>query len=362
MAKEKPKFDTAPLRACLFDQTPILGFAEPDEDERFTIVAYSGQVIPNHFFWGNVAFDLGGVKFNKKVTAVLEEHLRDSRIGYTTKQEITNRVVVEGRFLSNDIAQRIRRDIKEGFPMQASVFIEPSRIERVADGEQTEVNGHPLKGPGTVFRKSVIHEISMCTLGADSNTQSKAYAEGGEAAVKFSVMERKFNMDETKAVEMTAEGFAADHPEIHGEIVRTAREEGRAEGEAKSRELFVQFAERFAEDPTFCIEQFKSGIGIEEAIAAYADKLRADRQQLATEKAELAKQVAAKKVDPAVTEFADQQEGKGGDGSPETPEEKWTAEFNKSEDLQGEYKDIETYLAYKRAEAAGRVDTRQARG
>jgi hypothetical protein len=83
---------SAPLNACVFERGCEVVFAdddgEKDKGNIFKIVAYSGQIIPNHWWWGNVAFDLAGIKFAKAKTPVLQEHFSADRIGFSTKQDI----------------------------------------------------------------------------------------------------------------------------------------------------------------------------------------------------------------------------------------------------------------------------------
>ena len=226
---------TAPLNACIFEQAGEVKFAEGDDDNRFSITAYSGGIIANHWWWGNVAFDLEGIKFAKKRTPVLQEHFSADRIGFSTKQDISEKVTLEGKFLTNPTAAALRGDIKEGFPMQASVYLPPDIIEQVKEGETVEVNGHKLKGPGAVFRKGNILEVSMCTLGADSNTQSKAFAGGGKEQVEFNIFRKEQIMAEKKTTEkLTAETFAAEHPDIFTEVQAEAKAAGKAEGEKGS--------------------------------------------------------------------------------------------------------------------------------
>lgn len=310
---DKAAKNKAPLKACIFEQGCQVAFAEGNEqkgpDKNFNIIAYSGQIIPNHYWWGNVAFDLEGIKFAKKVTPVLQEHFRSDRIGFSTKQEISDKVTLEGPFLSNPKAQELRSDMEEGFPMQASVYLQPDLIEHIKDGETVEVNGHKLKGPGTVFRKGKIHEVSMCTLGADSHTVSKAFAECGKQEIGFNVIKKEQDMAKDKKTELTAETFAADHPDLFKEVTANAK----AEGEKETRELFAKFTEQFGDDPAFCLEQFKAGVSLDEAVRAENTKLKKAAAEGTTKVSE--------KVDPAVAEFSDEQkteaaDGKDADGKP----------------------------------------------
>jgi len=212
--KQSEYQNTASQQACIFGQGCEVSFAEAGEQQEaggFRILAYSGHVIRGHWLWGNLAIDLAGLKFDKKKTAVLENHFSDKRIGFTTMQDIADKVMVEGKFLSNPVAQQIKDDIAEGFPMQASLYVPPQLIEHVKEGESVEVNGQKLEGPGTVFRKATIKEVSMCALGADSQTQSKAFAsEGNKQEVQFSVLEKEQIMDQqTSIAERPAETFAS---------------------------------------------------------------------------------------------------------------------------------------------------------
>jgi len=341
----------------MFEAGPQVTFAEKGDDKTgtFEIIAYSGQIIENHFYWGNVAFDLQGVKFEKARTPVLEEHMRTARLGFTTEQEISDKVAVKGTFLDNERAVAIAADMKKGFPMQASLFIPPVEVEFVKEGESVTVNGHKLKGPGTVFRKATIGEISMCTLGADKRTKSKVFADGGEEQVEFSVTESERNHEmgkqtdtETKVV--SAESFAADHKDVFEQVTATAT----GEGIKQERERVGKFAELFADDPKFALEQIAAGATEAVAMTAYAAKLK-------TENAAMAEKIARGKegkVDPAEAEFSDDTEGAGGEtggGETATDEEGFKAEYAKSKDLQAEFGEEKNYLAFKRADGNGQV-------
>ena len=348
----------APLNACIFEQGCEVTFAKTDDEKeagRFRIVAYSGRIMTDHCFWGNVAFDLSGLKFDKKKTAVLENHFSDKRIGYTTSQEISDKVLVEGKFLSNPDAQQVKSDIAEGFPMQASLRVPPQLIEHVRQGESVEVNGQILKGPGTVFRKATIREVSMCAIGTDSHTQSKTFAPGGEQEIQFNVIERDNIMAEKKEkTELTAETFAAEHPDLFGQVTAAAKAEGKTEGESAEKERFSKIRELAPDDPAFCVEQFAAGKTIDEAKTALIGRLQ-------KQKAEAAARAPEKKVDPAAQEFSDEQTKTGkSTETPKTPKERYTEEFNASTDIQTEFggaEGLNDYIAFRVNEDAGLAKT-----
>lgn len=139
-AKQKEKSsmpkNTAPIKACIFNSGAKVTFAEGEADKKetqFRIVGYTGGIMKNHWFWGNVAFDLKGMTFAKRPTPVLAEHFRDSRIGFTTMQDISDKVVVEGPFLDNEKAQQLKADMKKGFPMEASLLVPALVVEHVKE-------------------------------------------------------------------------------------------------------------------------------------------------------------------------------------------------------------------------------------
>jgi len=301
--------NTAPLKACVFNDSTGVTFAKDDsgqENNKFRIIGYSGGIIKGHWYWGNLAIDLQGVKFYKKRIAVLESHFISSRLGFTTKQEISDNVTVEGEFLENDNAQAMKNDIKKGFPMEASMFCPPSVIEQVKEGTNVKVNGKILKGPGTVFRKSVIKEVSMCVFGADSNTKSSAFADSQK--VKFNLFQETTIMagEETQTViEIeSAESFAAQYPDLHAEIFAAGKSEGVAEGQKTERDLFASLKEACGDDHELLSQCFSEGKTAAEAMQLYADKLGKENTQLTATVTELQKK--RKLVDPVVTEFSDE--------------------------------------------------------
>lgn len=345
----------APISACIFRDEGEVSCAEDDSGKSgFHIVGYTGRIMKN-FFFGNVAFDLKGLKFTKKKTPVLENHDRDSRIGFATKQSITDKdIVFNGEFLPNSKAQEMKADLQGGFPMEASIMVVPSVVERVEGGSSLKVNGHMLKGPGAVVRAGEIKEVSMCTFGADTNTSSQvlAAAAGTGDKIKFNILKEKSKMDE----KMTMETFAASHPDLCQEIITKAI----AEGEKAERDLFAELKAACGDDHELLIKCFEEGKTKEEALLACNEKLQAANSELSTKMEELKTSTDVKatenEVDPAQLEFSNENQAteKGIKVKATTPEG-WKAQFEASEELQTEFGDVETYVAYMGADSKGLV-------
>lgn len=164
-------------------QFSLTGGAQSNPEERkrtFSGVAYSGEVIQNHYYWGNVVFDLSSMSVPAKLPALVD-HDRSARAGYADSSMITaDGLVVAGTLLSNAAGKEVASDSDEGFPWQMSVHINPGSIEEISPGTSVEVNGKIHTGPLTVFRNSRISEVSFTATGWDPNTSAAAMSRGGD--------------------------------------------------------------------------------------------------------------------------------------------------------------------------------------
>lgn len=146
----------------------------------FSGVGYSGDVIPNHWYWGNVIFDLTTMSVPDKLPALID-HNRSCRAGYVTEHSVdaATGFAVKGVLLSNESGQAVAQDSDDGFPWQMSVHINPGSIEEVKAGTNVTVNGKVHEGPITVFRHSTLSEVSFTATGWDSNTSAAAMSRSG---------------------------------------------------------------------------------------------------------------------------------------------------------------------------------------
>ncbi|WP_151800728.1 hypothetical protein [Acinetobacter junii] len=141
----------------------------------FSGVAYSGEVITDHWYWKQVIFDLDSMQIKGRIPALLE-HSSYQRAGAIESHSISYEtgLTVSGILLSNEFGAQVASDSDDGFPWQMSVRIEPSSIDEIQAGNTVTVNGKLLHGPITVFRGGRIREVSFCALGADENTMAVA--------------------------------------------------------------------------------------------------------------------------------------------------------------------------------------------
>ena len=163
------------------DSTPFK-FSEdgdgPKRKRQFSGVAYSGGVISNHWYWGNVIFDLNSMSVPAKLPALID-HDRGKRAGFATQHSIDNAgLSVMGTLMSNECGTAVATESDEGFPWQMSVHIEPGSIEELKAGTNATVNGREHQGPLTIFRNSRINEVSFTATGWDANTTAAAMSRG----------------------------------------------------------------------------------------------------------------------------------------------------------------------------------------
>lgn len=189
----------------------ILASDGPDGQARrrkFSMVVHTGQ--PVQTWWGRLVVELAGVQYDQQLPALLD-HDTGQRVGYTTKVGLTDEgLVAEGALLSNEAAKTVIADADEGYPWQASCYLEGTQIEEVRAGVETEVNGRKLTGPLIVFRQSTMREVTFTAIGADGNTRAEALAAGKQLSVQIHRKEADMTTETKPATPATAEPTAAE--------------------------------------------------------------------------------------------------------------------------------------------------------
>lgn len=140
-------------------------------------VAYSGDLLSGHWYWGNVIFDLAGIEKPSGRLPLLVEHDRGKRVGHTGLDIGADALrLADAVLLDTERARELADEADQGFPWQMSVHIEPTRIEELQPGMQAVVNGRAITGPATVFRASRIREVSFTPTGVDPNTSAAVFS------------------------------------------------------------------------------------------------------------------------------------------------------------------------------------------
>jgi hypothetical protein len=191
---------------------PDLSFAAAnvsmDGARTFKGVAYSGEVVTDHFWWNAVIFDLEGISFSHGRMPVLKDHDPSLILGYTTAFSKSGRLEVEGTFLaSSQEAAKVIEMADENYPWQLSVHIAPDHVQILQRGDKDMVNGKEVAGPMHVFRKATIREVSFCAVGADRGTSATVFSVGKP-------------INQPKEVEMPVNIQPAEPPKAPGSLER----------------------------------------------------------------------------------------------------------------------------------------------
>lgn len=219
---------------------------QPVENKKrtFSGVAYSGEVITDHWYWDRVIFDLDSIQVKGRIPALLE-HSPRQRAGAINSHAINHKdgFTVSGDLMSNEFGTQVAQDSDDGFPWQMSVRIEPSTIEEIQAGTAVTVNGKVHQGPITVFRGGRIREVSFCALGADDNTNAVA---ASHSPKNFNQQEDTdvTELEQAKAAQQKAE---QERDAAQAELKKFKADKRTADITALETELQVQFS---AEDKT----------------------------------------------------------------------------------------------------------------
>lgn len=247
MKTQTQKLPSAALM-LIGEEAPKVSFLKGDGDTkkaRLNMMAYSGGVIKNHWWWDDLAIDLEGMKFTEKKYPILEDHRTDKKIAFTGKpQTDQGKVTIDPdntEFVSTEESEKFQRLSAEGFPFQSSIRVRPKVIERVAENASVKVNGFTLKGPGTVFRQCEFVEASVCVFGYDSKTSAKAFAkDGGEEEITFT--ERLVEAPKEEKEIMDKETLKKEHPDLLAQIEEDARTAFQAEHDKEKNALSAQIS------------------------------------------------------------------------------------------------------------------------
>ena len=195
-----------PQRAMIFS-APTQFSATPGEGDKpakrqFDAVAYTGDVISNHWWWDRVVFDLSTTKSPSKMPALLS-HDRNQIAGFCSDITIGNDVTVKGELImSEEAGKRVANLADAEFPWQMSVHIEPGEILEIPEGFSKEINGKQVAGPCFVFMNSTLVEASFTPTGFDPNTSARVFnrPEGDSlSSVTFTKLESSTMTPEEKA-------------------------------------------------------------------------------------------------------------------------------------------------------------------
>ncbi len=247
--------------------------------------AYSGGKM-NLPGWRNpVVVDLAGMEIPETVPLLTNHENRTaSRIGMVRAKTEGSVLLIEGEILSDgEAANGIVAQGKAGADWQLSIGADVRESELVRD--KAVVNGMEQDGPFHCIRKSVLREVSVVAVGADSATRMRVSAQ-------FNLKGETMTDDEKRAIEAQAAQAAIDEAkrkeaEEEKAKKRSAEEEAalkaREEEEAKRKE---EEAARAKQNAAPAAKEGKASAEGQPDIRAMADlaavnAVKAERERIA---------------------------------------------------------------------------------
>ena len=267
-----------------FEGLDLAETGENNEQKQFSGTAYSGLPIFNHPYWGNLIFDTSNIT-SEPLVPVLFNHDPNRIVGFGSLR-VDSGIFIDGKF--SDVTpdgQQVRGMIEEGFPMKQSVFIEPSRVDKVGEGKTFSVNGQELSGPFTIFRDSKIKEVSMTPLPADSNTETHLFNERLSGTIS---LEEQDMSEDKKVEEPKVEEPKTEEPKTEAPATEEPKAEEPKKAEPETSDEEKQFMELAKSDLS---KAFKFACGCKGKTEDAAVSLSDENDQLKNEIAELKKQM-----------------------------------------------------------------------
>jgi len=176
------RFEAAPpvfAPPALADDPPDDSGAPGASRQRtFTGLAYSGEVIGNHWDWGPLVIDLDSLILPDACPCLMN-HERDDPVGVCTLAVQGGALHAAGKLLNYGKGRDVADAADQGFPWQLSIHAEPGLTEEVQAGTAVAINGRSFTGPLTVFRQTRIRELSLTPTGYDHRTYAQVLSQPG---------------------------------------------------------------------------------------------------------------------------------------------------------------------------------------
>ncbi|MBW2090674.1 MAG: hypothetical protein JRI34_00925 [Deltaproteobacteria bacterium] len=152
--------------------------------KRLKIIANSGRPF-KHFWWQKLALDFAGMTVAKSRNPVLMAHDTSKILGYFDQGDVQVQpggpLIIEAELVNSEAANEFVNLVEQGVPFEASVYAEPENIEEIQEDSEAEVNGYTFVGPGHIFRKWTLKEVSPAIFGMDSATSADLFSFKGSS-------------------------------------------------------------------------------------------------------------------------------------------------------------------------------------
>ena len=200
-----------PLNMTAFVRLKANGAGKP---KRFSILAYSGGLLPVDGFPHPVVVDLSGLELPGSIP-ILIDHTKSVEATLGLTDNIHNdgtKLTLAGSITGQSaLALQVLAQAAAGHTWQASIGAMVIESEDIPAGQTATANGQTFTGPVVIARRAVLRETSVLPMGADSTTSVNLAASArrflkGSAAMSFEDYCKSLGLD---AATLTPEAAAA---------------------------------------------------------------------------------------------------------------------------------------------------------
>lgn len=249
--KNEPVFLNAPFE--LRTETP--------ESATLQGVAYTGAALRR---WGEtIIVDVDSLRAEQQLPILLQ-HEPENYIGISTSIDNSGGKIAIAGMLFVDVdekAKQIREKTAAGAKYQLSIGAYDYSVESIPVGKTVGVNGAVFNGPCSVLRDAHLREVSIVTLGADSNTSVSIFNANSEQEMTELELQIQKNA-ELEAKLLAAQEAAAAAEQASAAIELSARKSNATAllnelGVDVTDELVAQYSQFNSEQFTFLASQLR---------------------------------------------------------------------------------------------------------
>lgn len=145
---------------------------EKKEPRAFSSTFYTGGALSVAGYDMPVVIDLQGLTNGKVLVANLD-HDSSKRVGNFDVVNDGKSLIANGKATAATAARdEVVNSAADGYQWQASLEVNPTKIETLAKGKRANVNGQSFEGPLYITRAGVLKGFAFVSHGADDNTSA----------------------------------------------------------------------------------------------------------------------------------------------------------------------------------------------
>lgn len=176
-SKKKKTEEEMPSMITLAEGTYKVPEKDGDKPVKCVGTAYSGGSFKQ--WWSSLPcyVDLKGMKLAEQICLMFNhDYDPECRLGVVNVNNDGKSLTIDGEFdTENRLAKSIIRAGKK-FNWQLSIGCSNDKIERIPENQTETLNGQTINGPALIVRDSMLREVSVVALGADSKTSMEIKA------------------------------------------------------------------------------------------------------------------------------------------------------------------------------------------